>query len=70
MKTLTVRFDDTVYSEVKELSSLFNCSMNEVVVNSIREMYSKVGEDPEVKKALNQLQQMKELLDKFNEENK
>lgn len=65
MKTLTIRLEDDVHEELERLVTILNCSKNGLVEMLIRQEFNKFTSDPKIKKALDQIQEMRNLLDKF-----
>lgn len=68
MKPITFRLDDDVALELDGLSKVLGTSKNAIVNMLIRQEYSKYDEDPKVKKALEQMAELRALLEKFNAE--
>ena len=62
----TVRLDDDVKRELESLCSAYGVSRNYLMSMLIRQEYNKIDSDPEIKKALEQINQLKSLIDKFN----
>lgn len=65
MKTLTVRLTEDVHAELEHLSNILDCSKNSLVEMLIRQEYSKYESDPKLREALDQMQQLKDLLSSF-----
>lgn len=70
MVAKTIRFDDDVSEELENLAKLLNMSQNTVVNMLVRQEYNKYYEDPVVKRAISQMNELREVLERFNEENK
>lgn len=69
MKAFTVRFDDDVDNELETLANLLGMSKNQVLTLMIRTEYNKYAEDPKVKKAFEQFNEMKSMFERFAQEN-
>lgn len=69
MKSFTVRLDDDVAQELNTISQMLGCSKNSLINLLIRQEYTKYGEDPKLKKIIEQMNEMKALLEKFNAQN-
>lgn len=65
MKTITIRLADDVHAELEHLSTILDCSKNSLVEMLIRQEYSKYETDPKLKEALDQIQQIRELISSF-----
>lgn len=70
MKAFTIRLDDDVAVELDTLAGMLGTSKNALINLLIRQEYSKYGEDPKVKKILDQANELKALLQKFQSQNK
>lgn len=68
MVKFTVRMPDDVATEYKELVALYGCSGNELFNNLIRAEYSKVGEDPKMKVAVEQIKKLQKTFEEFSAE--
>lgn len=68
MYKITVRLDEDVEREFKELVALYGCSGNELVNNLIRADYSKVGNDPKIQIAFEQMRKLKNTFEEFSAE--
>lgn len=68
MYKFTVRFEDEVGKELKELSTLYRCSGNELINNLVRAEYSKVGNDPKIQIAFEQMHKLKATFEEFSAE--
>ena len=65
MKAFTVRLDDDVSMELDNLTSMLGTSKNNLINLLIRQEYAKYGDDPKIRKVFEQMQEMKALLEKF-----
>lgn len=61
MKTYTYRMKDDVAKELEYLSQIYDTSKTAVLDALIRADYNRYEEDPEMKKALDALNEMKRL---------
>ncbi len=68
MKPLTIRMEDDVAQELNSLSEILGISKNGIVNLLIRQEYSKYHEDPKIKKTLDQMAELRAMLEKFNAE--
>lgn len=69
MKSFTVRIEDEVYTELDKLAKLRGLSLNRTISDLIRVSYNEIEADPKVQKLLEQMNEMKTLLAKFEVEN-
>lgn len=65
MKQLSIRLSEDVYQELDYLSTLLKSSKNTVVSNLIRCEYNNFQKDPKISRYLKQAEQVRELLDSF-----
>lgn len=68
MKRHSLRLDDEVSNELKYLTSIYGISQNSVVSNLIRQEYNKFKEDPKLRVALEQAQQLQEAFNRMTSE--
>lgn len=68
MYKITVRMDSEVEKEYRSLLALYGCSGNELMNNLIRADYSKVGEDPKIKVAFEQMRKLKDTFEGISAE--
>lgn len=68
MKSFTVRLDDDVYEELGKLAKLRGVSLNRTLSDIIRVSYNEIEADPKVQKLLEQMNEIKTLLDKFEKD--
>ena len=68
MKAFSARFDDDVYSELEEISQMTGQSKNAVLNIIIREKYHTINGDPKVKKAFEQLSELKATFERMSAE--
>ena len=66
MKPFTVRMEEDVAQELSSLSEILGISKNAIVNLLIRQEYSKYHEDPQIKKTLDQMAELRAMLEKFN----
>lgn len=66
---ISVRLDDDVKMECDKLCSVYGLSKNSLISMLIRQEYNKIDSDPKIKKALEQINELKSLVEKFNSEN-
>lgn len=69
MKSFTVRLEDDVAEELNTISQMLGTSKNALINMLIRQEYTKYGEDPKMKQIIEQMNEMKALLEKFNAQN-
>ncbi len=69
MKAITFRLEDDVAVELEALSNVIGASQNQLVNMFIRNEYHKTYEDPKVKKALDQIAELRAVLEKINSAN-
>lgn len=65
MKSMTVRLDDDVALELDSLSQVLGASKNSIVNLLIRQEYNKYHEDPKIMKALEQMAELRAVLERF-----
>lgn len=63
---LTVRLDEDVKKELDNLCSVYGVSKNYLVSMLIRQEYNKVETDPKIQKTLEQINQLKSLIEQFS----
>lgn len=68
MKTFSLRLEDDVYEELEKLAKLRGISKNRAVSDMIRVSYNEIEADPKVQKLLEQMNEIKTLLDKFEKD--
>ena len=68
MKSFTVRLDDDVYEELGKLAKLRGVSLNRTLSDIIRVSYNEIEADPKVQKLLEQMNEIKTLLNKFEQD--
>lgn len=69
MKPITIRLEDDVAVELEGLSKVLGTSKNSIVNLLIRQEYNKYNEDPKIKRALEQMAELRAVFERFNAEN-
>lgn len=67
MTRFNLRLEDDVYDELKKISDLTGNSMNSVVNLSIREFWTKYGEDPKFNETIAKMNLLKAELEKLQD---
>lgn len=66
MRSITFRLDDDVYSELGYLAKVTHSSRNRLVNMLIRQEFDKYDNDPVLKKKLEQVEQLRSMLEDFS----
>lgn len=65
MKPMTIRLESDVAKELDELAKILGNSKNAVINLLIRQEYSKYHDDPKIKRALEQMAEIRAVLERF-----
>lgn len=65
MRPITVRLDDDVEKELDYLAEIMHASKNKVINGLIRQEFDKYESDPVLKEKVNQLNELKSILEDF-----
>jgi len=69
MRPLTIRFEDDVFDELDILAQVYGMPKNTLVNLVVRAEFDRYASDPKVKKTLEQMKELQNLLLKFANEN-
>lgn len=70
MVTFSLRMSEEVNNELQFLATMFDKSKTAVLESLIRQEYHKYQEDPKIKRAIEQMQELKTVFEKFKDENR